>query len=201
LSYLLDEPAPVASYFAGAGDSEAIYDPVNWGTGRHVIELGGGIEPPASKPAPAEAAPPVPGARRLARSPAGDAAIYLANGADGTRMWLGGGAGRPLGSYAEIWRANEWISEIRPGRAEPVAYTSISGAPLTAWLLLPPGYTPGVRIPMVTIVYPGNMYGATEPGSFSLYRGDLRTPAVVRSTGIRGITAKHAAAEGSRRFA
>ena len=59
------------------------------------------------------------------------------------------------------------------GPRESFSYTSTDGAPLTAWLLLPPDHQPGPRIPVITIVYPGRTYtAASAPTSLSPYFTD-----------------------------
>jgi len=61
------------------------------------------------------------------------------------------------------------MAEIKLGRAEAIRYVSEDGAPLIAWLLLPPEFEPGNRpIPMVTIVYPGTVHTTSQPTSLSL---------------------------------
>jgi dipeptidyl aminopeptidase/acylaminoacyl peptidase len=196
LTFLREEPGipgqPVASYFERP-DIEAMYAAVNWGTARHAIDAQSGVEvaassvpPEAPRPAPkpaSTAVPPRPDARRLSGAPAGDAALYLANASDGSHLWICGGAGRPLSSSAEIWHANEWMGAIKTGRVDSIAYQATDGTPLTAWLLLPTDYTPGTRLPIVTVVYPGTVYGAASPSSLSLYRPDFDQPQLFAALG------------------
>ena len=185
---------PISSYFEAVsrrGDVEAGYAAVNWGTERHVIDAHTGAEIPkttesvASKPKP-KPVPPVPprsDARLLSQSRSGDAALYLANGAEGSYLWLSGGGGRALTSSVEIWRANEWVRAVKFGHTERLAYTAIDGTSLTAWLLLPVDYVAGSRAPVVTIVYPGTVYSLNEPSSFSPFRVNFEHPQLFAALG------------------
>jgi dipeptidyl aminopeptidase/acylaminoacyl peptidase len=127
--------------------------------------------------------PPVPGARLLSSTPAADAAIYLHHGPDGSRLWLAGGAGRPISSTTEIWRGNDAIKTIALGRPESIAYTSADGQPLTAWLLLPPAHKDGAKAPLVTIVYPTTVYGPALPPSLSAYSASVHHPQLFAALG------------------
>ena len=184
----------VASYFERAnqtGNADAAYTAVNWGTERHTIDgkSGAAIAAPAAS-VPRSAAsveipssPPRADARQLSVAPTGDAALYLAQGPDGLRLWLSGGGGRPLTASQQVWRANAWMSELRLGRAERVEYTGAGGAPLNAWVLLPPNHVAGTRAPLVTIVYPTAVYGATAPSSFSAFQPNFEHPQLFAALG------------------
>ncbi|HKE33616.1 MAG TPA: prolyl oligopeptidase family serine peptidase [Candidatus Acidoferrum sp.] len=170
----------VSSYSALASpDVDTAYMAVNRGTAVHVIEEQSGQEVAASlmpgptpKPTPKadpNATPPRAEATLLSAAPVGGAALYRANASDGSHLWLCGGSAQSKSSCTEIWHANEWMREIKTGKAELVPYKAADGAALTAWLLLPPDYSEGTKLPMVTIVYPGARYGAKEPSDFSVY--------------------------------
>ena len=194
IAFLREEPGipgqPVAFYF-GLGDD--IYDAVNWGTEHHIIDAQSGAEvAPSSTPAGATkpaawrdptARFPRPDARLLSAATTGNAALYVANASDGSHLWLCGGAGRPMSACVQIWRANEWMREIKTGRVESITYTAADGTPLTAWLLLPPDYRPGAKLPVITVVYPGKMYGSAEPSSFSPYQTDFEHPQLFAALG------------------
>jgi dipeptidyl aminopeptidase/acylaminoacyl peptidase len=188
IAFRQETPKPASSYFEPAADAEAMYGAVNWGTESHVIDArsGAGAEASSMTAAPkpvAKADPnaplPRPDARRLSAAPDGQAALYLANVPDGSHLWLSKGA-----SHKEIWTANQWMAEIKTGQARPLSYTAADGTPLTAWLLLPPSYVPGVKLPMVTFVYPNTMYrSAAPPSSFSLFRTDFNHPQLFAALG------------------
>lgn len=196
LSFLREQTGPpgqaAISYFGTSADADKVYDAVNWGTERHVIHAESGIGVPESsmpkdltaKPVsvPTPAAPPsVRGARRLSAAPG--AALYLATAADGSHLWLCGGTGQSMSSCSEIWQANEWLREIKAGPSESIPYSGEDGTPLTAWLLLPPDYSPDKKVPLITIVYPGVTYGATRPSSFDLLRTDFEHPQLFAALG------------------
>jgi len=193
VSFHRNNSEPVASYFQKterAGDVEAGYAAVNWGTERHTIDArtGAKIEKPSDKPRetqprPKLPPPPQPDARLLSLSPKNDAALYLSNGPGGSQLWLAGGSGRPLTSHSRIWQANEWMKDVKLGRAESLSYKASDGTPQTAWLLLPPDHVRGTRVPVVTIVYPTAVYGANEPGTFSPYRVNFEHPQLFAALG------------------
>lgn len=180
----------VASYFAAETEDDA-YDAVNWGTKRKVIDVQTGTEvesssmtanPSTANPPKYDIPLPLPGARRLSISPTGEAALFFANDASGSRLLLAGGGGRSLSDTSEIWRANEWVREIRPGIAKPISYKSTDGKTLTAWLLLPPDYRTGTKIPLVTIVS-DLTNGASPPPSLSLLQPDFEHPQLFAALG------------------
>lgn len=184
----------VASYFETVertGDVDTGYVAVTSGTERHVLDARTGVElknAPAPvrrepQPRPELPPPPKPDARVLSVAPTRDAVLYIANSTDGSHLWLSGGAGRPFTSSLKIWQANEWIKEIKLGRAEPLAYKSTDGTPLTAWLLLPPDHVEGTRVPIVTFVYPGLVYSSTVPSRFSLFNSDFEHPQLFAALG------------------
>jgi dipeptidyl aminopeptidase/acylaminoacyl peptidase len=189
IAFLRETPSqPVASYFKDAPDVDALYLAVQWGTERHVIDAqtGAEVDPssmpldmakPTTKPAPSVSLPR-PDARRLSFSPAGDAALYVANGLDGSHLWISS-----ADRSTKVWHANEWIGEIKSGKPESISYTATDGTPLTAWLLLPPGHVSGTRVPMVTVVYPGTTYGPTVPSSFSFYQNYFNHPQLFAALG------------------
>ncbi|HKU75428.1 MAG TPA: prolyl oligopeptidase family serine peptidase [Pyrinomonadaceae bacterium] len=193
ITFSRNKREPVAAYFEKAeraGDADAGYSAVNWGTERHTIDARSGAErekPPAinkpSDPKPNLPAPPQPDARVLSTAPKSDAALYIANGPTGSQLWLSGGAGRPLTSYSPIWHANEWMKDVKLGRAERLSYKATDGTALNAWLLLPPNHVTGTRVPVVTIVYPTSVYGSNEPLSFSPYRVNFEHPQLFAALG------------------
>lgn len=186
-------PSHLSPLFEPDANAESGYAAVNWGTERRVIDARSGKEISQSheeeqreKPVPKPDSTvmlPRPGARWLSASPNGSSAISSANTTDGTHLWLCGRSTTQSPVCAEIWRANEWIKEIKRGGVEAISYVTTDGKPLTAWLLLPPDYEPGIKLPVITIVYPGTVYGATEPSSLSAYRTDFEHPQLFASLG------------------
>ena len=202
IAFLREEPGipsqRVATFFAPTKDEDTLYDAVNWGTARHVIDSRTGAEVEASSmpeaaateesaPAAKSAAPvdlPRRDARRKSSAPGKDAALFTADAAtDGSHLWICGGAGRPMTSCKEIWKANEWTREIKPATSELIDYQAIDGTPLKAWLVLPPDYAAGTKLPVVTIVYPGTTYDAESARRFSLFDADFEHPQLFAALG------------------
>lgn len=164
--------APVATFFGADAYGEAIYDPVNWGTSvRHIDARTG-----ASVPAPASAA--------ASPSPAGASAdrpsLRTTNDpAAGTTLWLR----RPGQPDLSVWSGNTWVREIAAGRAESIAYRTTTGEAATGWVLYPPGHVPGQRLPIVTIVYPGNRYDEQTPWNFDVFSPNFEHPQLFAALG------------------
>jgi dipeptidyl aminopeptidase/acylaminoacyl peptidase len=103
--------------------------------------------------------------RQLAR-PAADAefktfvakngtAVFASTGADGTStLWYG--------EQRMAW-INRFLAQILQGELQKIEYRSPDGRLLNAWLLLPPGYSDGHRLPTVVWVYAGLSYSDTPP--------------------------------------
>jgi dipeptidyl aminopeptidase/acylaminoacyl peptidase len=64
-------------------------------------------------------------------------------------------------------RINRELDRYELGTARVIAYQTDEGRPLHGALLLPPGYQPGTRVPLVVWVYGGAM-GSRSVNSFSL---------------------------------
>jgi len=195
VSFRREEPGlpgqAVASYFAQAigVDEDQLYDAVNWGTATRVVntQTGAEVAPESFVPAPRPALPagatqiqpPRDGARRLAVAPDASAALFVTDGPEGSVLSLC----RASEPCAELWRGNQWVRQVRTGRTEAIAYTASDGTPLTAWLLLPPDYVAGARVPTVVVVYPGTVYTATQPASFSVFQSHFEHPQLFAARG------------------
>ncbi len=173
LTYRSETPpfraAPVATFFGPDARGEDVYDRVNWGSNVHHVDArtGAPVAAPDSAPAPA---PTPPNATLRVTS----------DSLAGTQLWLAR-AGNP---DTVIWVGNQWIQDIRLGRAEAISYTALSGRPLTGWLLYPPHYMPGYTIPIVTVVYPSTIYGSRTPGSLSLFNEHFEHPQMFAALGF-----------------
>jgi dipeptidyl aminopeptidase/acylaminoacyl peptidase len=64
-----------------------------------------------------------------------------------------------------------------------MAYQATDGTALTGWLLLPPGHVAGTRIPVVTLVYPGQAFGPRAPSAFSLLNESFQHPQMLAALG------------------
>ena len=174
LTYHVEDPlfaaAPVASFFGPGARGDAAYDAPNWGSEVRHLDLRTGRE--AAAPSAAAPAGPPPG-------PDAPSLRVVTTPAEGTRLLLE----RPGRPDVELWRGNAWLKEIEPGPAMPIAYSSTGGDPLAGWLLLPPGYTPGRRIPIVAYVYPGTLDTARAPWNFDVLASDFENPQLLAALG------------------
>ena len=133
-----------------------------------------------ARPAPSGIPAPWAGARMMSIAPARDAALFVASDpADGTRLWLA----RAAGPAVELWHGNEWVREIRTGRAEAISYNAMDGTALTGWLLFPPGHVAGTRIPVVASVYPGQAFTGAPPPALSPLSEHFEHPQLLAALG------------------
>ena len=68
----------------------------------------------------------------------------------------------PRGRSRALLRLNLKLAQIQPAVIRPIHSVSGNGRPVTSWLYLPPGLTPGERPPLLVTGYPGDVY-ATAP--------------------------------------
>jgi len=74
------------------------------------------------------------------------------------------------GKARQVSRINNTLQAYRLGEARLIEWRDVDGRPLRGALLLPPGYEPGRRLPLVVQVYGGTM-GSTYVNRFGL-QGD-----------------------------
>lgn len=72
------------------------------------------------------------------------------------------------GEARQVSRINEGLARYPLGEARLLRWTSASGEPLAGALLLPPGYEPGTRLPLVVFVY-GGARGSQSINRFGLW--------------------------------
>lgn len=171
LTYRRENPAigrrPGPSFFK-EGHGDAVYDAVNLGNETHHVDpvTGAAVDAPprAAAPAPVSGLPTL----QVASTPA-----------SGTTLTLS----RPGREDVVVWRGNAWTRELTLGESESVSYTSTTGTALTGWLLYPPGYVAGTRIPIVTLVYPGTIFSARPPTSFNIFNPQFNHPQLFAALG------------------
>jgi WD40 repeat protein len=100
--------------------------------------------------------PSTPGAELAAFSPANQAILYYRTDGSGLHLWL---SPSPQAALKVIYEANTFLKDIALGTDKRISYRSLNGEELGGWLILPPGYKPGQRYPMIVDVYPGTMAG------------------------------------------
>ncbi|MFI5233381.1 MAG: hypothetical protein ACHQSE_12805, partial [Gemmatimonadales bacterium] len=153
--------ARASTFFDTTESVDASYLRVDWGDEVHHVDVRTGLEVPA------------PDSQRSTKSSTTQLpSLRVTNDQSGTHLWLAR-SGLP---DREVWRGNDWVREIEPGRAESIAYVSSSGAPLVGWLLYPPGYVVGRKIPIVTVVYPSTTYSTRPPESLGVLNEDWYQP-------------------------
>ena len=86
--------------------------------------------------------------------------IFYSANRDGLHIWR---SFMPDGSPKRLASANEFLSEIAQSEFRSISYTSLNGKELKAWVMLPIGYQPDRRYPLLTFVYPGIVYGDSPP--------------------------------------
>jgi dipeptidyl aminopeptidase/acylaminoacyl peptidase len=172
LTYWRENPplaaAAASSYFGPEARGEKAYDMPNFGNEIHHVD-----------PLTGAPVPPPDTARRSETSASAPALRVASADSSGTQLLLS----RPGKPDVELWLGNRWAREIVKGRAESIAYTSRTGAALTGWLLYPPGHVAGRKIPIVTVVYPGNTYGERAPPSFSVLNSNFEHPQLFAASG------------------
>ncbi len=99
---------------------------------------------------------PTPGATLAAYAPARSVAVFTSADRNGTGLWIS----RPaFDTLTPVLEANTFLRDVAEGEFKSITYRSLDGRELRGWILLPVGYTPGQRYPMVAWVYAGGVYG------------------------------------------
>jgi hypothetical protein len=160
--------APASSFFGPEATGESAYDKPNWGG--EVVHIHSRTGAPMPEPSPGS---------EKGRTPGGPSLQVVQDSAAGTRLVL-----RRDGRADQVlWTGNRWVGSIVAGRAERISYRSTAGAPLNGWLLYPPGHVPGRRIPIVTLVYPGNVWSERVPLRFGILNADFEHPQLLAALG------------------
>lgn len=94
---------------------------------------------------------------------------------NGRVAYTGGGATRP----ADLWVDGRRLTRLNDvslgskamGQLQPLAVTAKDGRKIDSWLILPPGYTPGRRVPLILEIHggPHTAYGPTFSTDYQLY--------------------------------
>ena len=96
-----------------------------------------------------------------------------------SRLVVSDALGVPTREVAEV---NAYLNDVDAGTPVRLAYRNKSGDQRASWLLLPPGYRAGDKLPMVVIVYPGHV----SPTSFDRWRldsVDFQSPYLLAAAG------------------
>jgi len=113
---------------------------------------------------------PAANAALVAFEPRSGAAIYSAADRDGAFIWRQASSGTDASGDGvdELMAANTFLRSVAEGEFKPIEYVSLNGEPLKAWLILPVGYQPGKRYPLLTWVYAGSVAGPVPPSYQSI---------------------------------
>jgi dipeptidyl aminopeptidase/acylaminoacyl peptidase len=120
--------------------------------------------------------PPVPQAQLVSAGPHVRSFVYVRDDRNGLYLWrVDGRSAKP----ELLFSANLFLRGVAQARLTYFSYTGLEGNALNAWLLLPLGYRPGRRYPMITFFYPTYTYSApavpsglgfyTDPSSDTVY--------------------------------
>ena len=90
-------------------------------------------------------------AELVAHSPASGTYVFSSSDRNGTFIWRAGP------STDTLMAANAFLKDIAEGEFKRIDYTSLDGEKLKAWIILPVGYQPGRRYPLITWAYAGSM--------------------------------------------
>lgn len=121
----------------------------------HLVDLASGRVSSMAKPAPA--------AELMSFEPRTGTAIFSKSDRQGLSVWRSS-----TGGTDEIVAANTFLRDVAEGEFKSIEYTSLNGEKLKAWLLLPVGYEPGRRYPVITWVYAGSVARDTPPSYQSI---------------------------------
>lgn len=113
---------------------------------------------------------PAANAALVAFEPRSGVAVYSAADRDGAFIWrqAPSGTGPSSDGVDELMAANTFLRNVVEGEFKSIEYVSLNGEPLKAWLILPVGYQPGKRYPLLTWVYAGSVAGPVPPSYQSI---------------------------------
>ena len=88
-------------------------------------------------------------------------AILTARDRTGTYLWL---MQAPFAKALTVVETDTHLREIAQAEFKKIEYRGLDGSEMKGWVVLPVGYEPGRRYPLVTIVYAGSVFGDNPPG-------------------------------------
>jgi dipeptidyl aminopeptidase/acylaminoacyl peptidase len=97
---------------------------------------------------------PSPDATLEAADPEHHLAVFAANERTGSTLWVGDGETTQFESRLTV---NQQLRDIADAKRMLISYIGADGDSLKGLIVLPVGYTPGVRYPLVAFVYGGVM--------------------------------------------
>lgn len=143
----------VFSATSDAGKSSEAGNSSGAGKTFHLLDLrSGSISPIESPSAKAEL---------MAFDPVTRSGVLYAADRTGLQIWR---KSLPSGSPEVLATANTFLRGIAESEYKMFEYTSLNGEKLKGWLMLPYGYQPERRYPVLTWVYAGSVYKDRRPG-------------------------------------
>lgn len=123
---------------------------------------------------------PSDGAWLLHFDPEHGAAVHAQFGRTGARLWIS----RPaFEQHRMVAEANTWLCDISEGQSRRVDYRTAGAEQLTGWLILPVDHEPGTPCPLITMIYPGCVFGATPPPLLSIAGHHAYNPQLLAAHG------------------
>jgi dipeptidyl aminopeptidase/acylaminoacyl peptidase len=107
--------------------------------------------------------PPAPDAAVIAFSPESGALLFYRSNQLGLHLWI---VSEQSGKASVLYEANTFLRNITPGAAQKIAYKGLDNRELEGWVILPPTYQPGRKLPLIVFVYPNWKAGAS-PGALA----------------------------------
>ena len=93
-------------------------------------------------------------------APEHDTAVPVAVDRSGARLWISKPA---FEKHTMVLEKNTWLPDVAEGEVRRIDYRGLDDDALKAWVILPVGYEPAKRYPLVVDVYPGMVFGRDEP--------------------------------------
>lgn len=94
--------------------------------------------------------------------------IFVAENQKGTFLWL---KTPQRSTDFALLETNIFLRDVYEGALQKVKYRGLDGQELTAWIILPFGFQPGARYPVVTWVYLGQVFGDDPPAALTGING------------------------------
>ena len=92
--------------------------------------------------------------------------VFRLNSQSGSYLWLSA-TGQQVSR--QLLHLNTFLENIAEGDFRRIEYTSLDGATLSAWLVLPVGYHQGERYPLISWVYAGSSAPAAAPSNARIF--------------------------------
>jgi acetyl esterase/lipase len=116
--------------------------------------------------------------RVLAVAPESGRYLSVRQGPDGAHLALGGKGG------AEFMHLNAYMADVAGTVPVAIEHTDPDHGTLVDWLVLPPDYQTGQKLPLVVIVYPGAVFGKTWHDPYYRFSELTTRPHILAANGF-----------------